>query len=136
MRRSAKPWSVDHSMIAMKVASRPSGSALCSSMRSALTADRRATLVMRTVLVVGATGSVGRPVAQQLLSDGRRVRVLVRDHARAQHLLGDGVDYVVRLMQRSLITAVSGWLVLVALRVRTIASARETVPGENVSANA
>jgi Protein of unknown function (DUF998) len=42
----------------------------------------------------------------------------------------------VGLMQRALITAVSGWLVLVALRVRTIASARETVPGENVSANA
>jgi hypothetical protein len=42
----------------------------------------------------------------------------------------------VGLMQRSLITAVSGWLILVALRVRTIASARETVPGENVSANA
>jgi Protein of unknown function (DUF998) len=42
----------------------------------------------------------------------------------------------VGLLQRSLITAVSGWLILVALRVRTIASARETVPGENVSANA
>jgi len=42
----------------------------------------------------------------------------------------------VGLMQRALITAVSGWLVLVALRVRTISSARETVPGENVSANA
>jgi hypothetical protein len=42
----------------------------------------------------------------------------------------------VGLMQRALITAVSGWLVLVALRVRTIASVRETVPGENVSANA
>ena len=42
----------------------------------------------------------------------------------------------VGLMQRALITAVSGWLVLVALRVRTIASARETVPGANVSANA
>ena len=34
----------------------------------------------------------------------------------------------VGLMQRSLITAVSGWLILVALRVRTIASAQQTVP--------
>jgi hypothetical protein len=42
----------------------------------------------------------------------------------------------VGLMQRLLITAVSGWLILVALHVRTIASARETVPGQNVSANA
>ena len=42
----------------------------------------------------------------------------------------------VGLMQRALISAVSGWLVLVALRVRTIASARETVPGANVSATA
>jgi Protein of unknown function (DUF998) len=42
----------------------------------------------------------------------------------------------VGLMQRLLITAISGWLGLVALRVRSIARARETVPGENVSANA
>jgi len=42
----------------------------------------------------------------------------------------------VGLMQRALISAVSGWLVLVALRVRTIASARATVPGANVSATA
>jgi hypothetical protein len=42
----------------------------------------------------------------------------------------------VGLMQRSLTTAVSSWLVLVAFRVRTITSAPETVSGENVSANA
>ena len=36
------------------------------------------------------------------------------------------------LMQRLLITAISGWLIVVALRVRTIAAAPEIVPSESV----
>jgi Protein of unknown function (DUF998) len=36
----------------------------------------------------------------------------------------------VGLMQRLLITAIGGWLLLVATRVRTIASTRKPVPGE------
>jgi hypothetical protein len=35
-------------------------------------------------------------------------------------------------MQRLLITAISGWLIVVALRVRTIAAAPEIVPSESV----
>jgi hypothetical protein len=36
------------------------------------------------------------------------------------------------LMQRLLITAISSWLIMVALRVRTIAAAPEIVPSESV----
>lgn len=42
----------------------------------------------------------------------------------------------VGLMQRLLITAVSGWLILVANHVRTIASGRKAVAGEDISAGA
>jgi len=49
---------------------------------------------MRTVLVVGATGYVGRPVAERLQADGASVRLLVRDEYRARRLLGDGFDLV------------------------------------------
>ena len=46
------------------------------------------------VLVVGATGMLGAPVARQLLADGWRVRCLVRDPARARAQLGDGYEYL------------------------------------------
>ena len=54
---------------------------------------------MSTVLVVGATGHVGRPVARRLFADGHRVRVLVRDERRAREVLGDGFHYVPGLIQ-------------------------------------
>jgi hypothetical protein len=40
------------------------------------------------------------------------------------------------LMQRLLITAISGWLIVVALRARTIAAAPEIVPSESVRSGA
>ena len=46
------------------------------------------------VLVVGATGMLGKPVAMRLLADGWPVRCLVRDVERAKAQLGDGFDYV------------------------------------------
>jgi NADH dehydrogenase len=46
------------------------------------------------ILVVGATGLLGAPVARRLLADGHQVRLLVRDTARASARLGDGFDYV------------------------------------------
>ena len=49
---------------------------------------------MTTIMVIGATGHVGRPVAERLRTDGRQVRLLVRDTARARRLLGDGFDFV------------------------------------------
>jgi len=49
---------------------------------------------MARILVVGATGLIGAPVARRLLADGHHVRLLVRNPARARALLGDGFEYV------------------------------------------
>ena len=48
-----------------------------------------------TVLIVGATGSVGRYAVAEALQQGYAVRAFVRDQARAARLLPDGVDLVV-----------------------------------------
>ena len=47
------------------------------------------------VLVVGATGSIGRHVVEQSLSAGHRTIALVRDRARAEQILPDGAELVV-----------------------------------------
>jgi uncharacterized protein YbjT (DUF2867 family) len=41
---------------------------------------------MGRILVVGATGLIGAPVTRRLVADGHRVRLLVRDTARARTL--------------------------------------------------
>ena len=46
------------------------------------------------VLVVGATGMLGRPVAERLRADGFAVRVLARDPAKAAQVLRDGYEIV------------------------------------------
>ena len=46
------------------------------------------------VLVVGATGMLGEPVARRLLADGWRVRCLVRSVQAARSQLGDDFEYV------------------------------------------
>ncbi len=48
----------------------------------------------QTILVIGATGTVGAPVARQLREDGYHVRLLVRDPARAAAQLGPGFEYI------------------------------------------
>jgi len=48
----------------------------------------------KTVLVIGATGTVGAPVARQLREDGYHVRLLVRDPARAAAQFGTGFEYI------------------------------------------
>lgn len=48
----------------------------------------------QTVLVIGATGVVGAPVARQLREEGYQVRLLVRDSARAAARLGSGFEYI------------------------------------------
>lgn len=48
----------------------------------------------RKVLVIGATGLIGEPVARGLLRNGFHVRLLVRDVARAQQQLGTSFEYV------------------------------------------
>lgn len=47
-----------------------------------------------TVLVVGATGGVGKRVVQQLRDRGYPVRALVRDLERGKTMLGDDVDII------------------------------------------
>jgi NADH dehydrogenase len=46
-----------------------------------------------TVLVVGGTGELGRPVARQLLADGYVVRLLTRNVERARALMGPEFEY-------------------------------------------
>ena len=46
------------------------------------------------LLVYGATGSQGAPVAQKLIEDGHRVRVLTRDPRRAQGFADQGAEVV------------------------------------------
>jgi uncharacterized protein YbjT (DUF2867 family) len=48
----------------------------------------------KTILVLGATGLLGGPVAHCLKDDGYNVRVLARDVEKAQTHLGDGFDIV------------------------------------------
>ena len=48
----------------------------------------------KIILVVGGTGMLGKPVAQQLKADGFNVRLLARNPEKAQKLLGDGFEIV------------------------------------------
>ena len=49
----------------------------------------------KKILVIGAAGFVGAPVAKQLLADGFAVRALVRNADKARQLLGDKVEIVI-----------------------------------------
>lgn len=46
------------------------------------------------ILVIGATGLIGAPVARRLLAEGHHVRLLVRDAERASTQLGADFEYV------------------------------------------
>ena len=47
-----------------------------------------------TILVVGATGMLGEPVARRLQKDGYAVRVLARNPEKARAKLGDSFDFI------------------------------------------
>jgi uncharacterized protein YbjT (DUF2867 family) len=49
----------------------------------------------KKILVIGAAGFVGAPIAKQLQADGFSVRALVRNADKARQLLGDQVELVV-----------------------------------------
>jgi uncharacterized protein YbjT (DUF2867 family) len=63
-----------------------------------------------TVLIVGATGSIGRYAVAEALQQGYAVRALVRDQTRAARLLPEGVDLVIGDLTRpeTLVPAVDG----------------------------
>jgi uncharacterized protein YbjT (DUF2867 family) len=48
----------------------------------------------QTILIVGATGKLGEPVARQLLKEGYTVRVLARNPEKARTKLGQAVEIV------------------------------------------
>jgi uncharacterized protein YbjT (DUF2867 family) len=48
----------------------------------------------KQILVIGGTGMLGKPVAQQLKADGFNVRLLARNPEKAQKLLGAGYEIV------------------------------------------
>lgn len=52
------------------------------------------TTTSKTILVIGGTGMLGKPVAQQLKTDGFNVRLLARNPEKAQKLLGEGYEIV------------------------------------------
>jgi uncharacterized protein YbjT (DUF2867 family) len=54
----------------------------------------RAGAEVEWILVAGATGLIGAPVARRLLADGHHVRLLVRDIERARTQLGSDFEYV------------------------------------------
>jgi len=49
----------------------------------------------KIVLVIGATGRLGEPVARHLKEDGFRVRVMTRDSNKARGIFGETFDVVV-----------------------------------------
>ena len=48
----------------------------------------------KTILIIGGTGMLGKPVAQQLKADGFNVRLLVRNPEKAKKLLGEGYEFM------------------------------------------
>ena len=63
-----------------------------------------------SILVVGASGMLGAPVARQLRADGWPVRVLTRSPERARARLGDGYELVTGDVERpvTLVKALQG----------------------------
>ncbi|NJM96206.1 MAG: SDR family oxidoreductase [Phormidesmis sp. RL_2_1] len=67
-------------------------------------------------LVAGATGQTGKQIVKQLLAQGIAVKALVRDQAKAESELPEGVEIVVGdvLQPSSLRTALAGCQVLLS----------------------
>jgi uncharacterized protein YbjT (DUF2867 family) len=49
----------------------------------------------KKILVIGAAGFVGAPIAKQLQADGFSVRALVRNADKARQMLGDQAEFIV-----------------------------------------
>lgn len=51
--------------------------------------------MQKTILVIGATGMLGAPVARRLKQDGLRVRVMTRDRNEARGMFDESFEIVV-----------------------------------------
>jgi uncharacterized protein YbjT (DUF2867 family) len=51
-------------------------------------------MMSKQLLILGATGMLGRPVARCLVDKGHQVRILVRSAEKAVHMFGDAVEIV------------------------------------------
>ncbi|MDD2921868.1 MAG: NAD(P)H-binding protein [Anaerolineales bacterium] len=52
------------------------------------------TTTNKRILVIGGTGMLGKPVAQQLKADGFNVRILARNIEKAKSMLGEGHEFI------------------------------------------
>jgi uncharacterized protein YbjT (DUF2867 family) len=79
------------------------------------------------ILVIGATGTVGRLVVRRLTARGEQVRALVRDPDTARQRLGDRVQYIVGDLDRpaTLAPALAG-----ANRVFLLTRQSDSQPGQ------
>jgi uncharacterized protein YbjT (DUF2867 family) len=60
----------------------------------------------KKILVLGATGILGRPVVKSLLAKGHEVRTLVRDSEKLHRLFGDSVETIEgNVLERDIIQA-------------------------------
>ena len=50
--------------------------------------------MVRRILVLGATGMLGHPVARSLVEMGKQIRVLVRNSEKAHQMFGDEIEIV------------------------------------------
>ena len=51
--------------------------------------------MVKTILVIGATGTFGEPIARLLKEDGFRVRVMTRDNNKARKIFDESFEIVV-----------------------------------------
>ena len=51
--------------------------------------------MQKTILVVGATGMLGEPVARRLKEDGFQVRIMVRDKDKAKKMFDESFEIIV-----------------------------------------
>ena len=85
---------------------------------------------MGRILVIGATGLIGAPVARRLLADGHQVRLLVRDTGRASQRLGDGFEY----LEGSVTDTEAVDAVFLAVLVRLLADKEREVVAKHLTA--
>ena len=94
-------------------------------LRLAMTRDpifREEGIVANRILVIGATGLLGKPVVERLTNAGHTVRVLTRSAEKAREVFGDNAESASQGRSRTVPAAgACGSPVLVAPLVRVLA---------------